>query len=71
LYSLITYYDDYGYDSGASVRISQGMGVFNIGYKFRKQDLSVGANVKVLYNNVPVSLLAAKYGNNLGRRKQT
>lgn len=64
LYLPFTYYDDYGYKSGSSALISQGLGVLNFGYKLKKYNISMGANIKALYNNVPSSLLEARYGSN-------
>ncbi len=62
LYIPFTYYDDYGYDSGTSALISQGMAVLNFGFEIKKYNLGLGTNFKVLYNNVPTSLLEARYG---------
>ena len=62
IYIPFTYYDDYGYDSGTSALISQGMAVLNFGFKIKKYNLGLGTNFKVLYNNVPTPLLEARYG---------
>lgn len=64
LYIPFTYFDECGYDSGASALISQGLGVLNLGYKLSTYDITIGTNLKVLYNNVPSSLLEARYGSN-------
>jgi hypothetical protein len=61
LYLPFTYYDDYG-SAASSATISQALGMLNLGYQFRKLPLSLGANFKVLYNNVPSDLLEARYG---------
>lgn len=63
LYIPFTYYDEYGYDSGAAAFISQAMATLNFGIKMTKYNLGIGTNFKVLYNNVPSSLLEARYGN--------
>jgi hypothetical protein len=36
--------------------------MLNFGYQFRKLRLSMGANLKVLYNNVPSGILQDRYG---------
>ncbi len=56
LYLPFTYYDSSGYTDGRVFTISQGMGMVNAGYKFRKLNLAVGANVKAFYNYVPEEL---------------
>jgi hypothetical protein len=62
MYLPFTYYDYYGSQVGGSVRLSQALGTLNMGYEFRKHRLSMGANLKVLYNNVPTEILEARYG---------
>lgn len=62
MYLPFTYYDDYGSQVGGSTRISQALGIVNLGYEFRKLRLSTGANLKVLYNKVPTEMLEARYG---------
>jgi hypothetical protein len=62
LYLPFTYYDYFGAQVGNSVHISQGLGNLNFGYQFRQPRLSVGANLKALYNNVPSEILQAHYG---------
>jgi hypothetical protein len=62
LYLPFTYYDYYGEQVGNPVRISQALGILNMGYQFRKVRLSMGANFKVLYNNVPTQILEDRYG---------
>ena len=62
MYLPFTYYDYYGAQVGNSVSISQALGTLNLGYNFRKIALSMGANLKVLYNNVPTDILEDRYG---------
>lgn len=62
LYLPFTYYNDYGAQTGSPVRISQALGTLNLGYQFRKLPLSMGVNLKALYNTVPSSILQARYG---------
>jgi tetratricopeptide (TPR) repeat protein len=62
LYLPFTYYNYYGEAVGGSVNISQALGTLNFGYQFRKLPLSVGTNLKVLYDTAPTEILEARYG---------
>ena len=61
LYLPFTYYDMNGEQAGASSLISQSLGVFNMGYSFRKGTMSVGINLKYYSSGVPDELLQARY----------
>jgi len=61
LYLPFTYYDLYG-NEGGSASISQALGVLNFGFLMQRVNLAVGSNLKFMYNNVPSSLLEARYG---------
>jgi hypothetical protein len=62
MYLPFTYYDYYGSQVGGSTRLSQALGMVNLGYEFKDIRISTGANLKVLYNNVPTDILEARYG---------
>ena len=61
LYLPFEYYDVSGEQVGASSLISQSLGVFNMGYSFRRGTMSVGANLKFYNSSIPDELLEARY----------
>ena len=61
LYLPFEYYDSNGEQVGASSRISHSLGVFNMGYSFRRATMSVGMNLKFYSSSIPDDLLIARY----------
>ena len=56
IYTPFVYYNYFGEKIGGSYTVSQYLGIVNFGYKIRKLNISIGANVKYYYYSVPTGL---------------
>jgi len=60
-----------GAQVGPTSLISQSLGMFNMGYSFRKGTMSVGANLKFYNSKIPDELLQARYEENYESQRYT